>query len=156
MQATLPAGLLAGIRTVQVLHDLDFETPNEPHRGFQSNVAAYMLRPDPTPGAFTNVVDLGDGLRSAEIDVTFSPEVGKEQQVLLLLNEMGPQGRAYSFAAPLRNDPADPDTQPTLTFTIPSAVAGTYLLRVQVDSAESELQTDLVTGAFNGPTVTLP
>jgi hypothetical protein len=155
MQATLPAGLLAGIRTVQVLHDLDFDTPNEPHRGFQSNVAAFMLRPDPTPGAFSSVVDLGSGLRSAEIDVTFSPEVGKEQQVLLLLNEVGGQDRAYSFLAAPRNGPSDPATQPTITFEIPSMAAGTYLLRVQVDSAESELQVD-GTGAFIGPPVTLP
>lgn len=155
LRATLPAGLLAGIRTVQVLHDLDFETPNEPHRGFQSNVAAFMLRPDPTPGSFSNVVDLGGALRSAELDVTFSPEVGKEQQVLLLLNEVGGQDRAYSFLAEPRNEASDPDTQPTITFEIPSMAAGTYLLRVQVDSAESELQVD-GTGAFTGPTVTLP
>lgn len=155
MQVTVPAGLLAGIRTVQVLHDLDFGTPNEPHRGFQSNVAAFMLRPDPTAGPFTNVVDLGDGLRSAQIDVTFAPEVGKAQQVLLLLNEMGGQNRAYSFLAPPRNAPGDPDTQPTLTFVIESMAAGTYLLRVQVDSADSELQA-AGNGAFIGPTVTLP
>ena len=160
LQATVPPGLLAGIRTVQVLQDLDFDTAIEPHRGFQSNVAAFMLRPVPTPAAFANVVDLGDGQRSAELDITFSPEVGREQQVLLLFNELNPPpdqpGRAYSFAAPPRNNPSDPITQATLTFTIPGAAAGSYLLRVQVDSAESELQVDTVTGAFDGPTVTLP
>lgn len=160
LEVTLPAGLLAGIRTVQVLHDIDFATPNEPHRGFQSNVAAFMLRPVVTPGAVQNLQDLGDGFRSADLDVGFAPEVGRKQRVMVLLNELNPpasrRARAYSFEAPLRNDPGDPDTQPTLTIPISRVQAGTYLLRAEVDSAESELQTHPVTGAFTGPTVSFP
>jgi hypothetical protein len=73
IEVTLPAGLLAGIRAVQVLHDLDFETPNEPHRGFQSNAAAFTLRPAIVAGPPQNVTPLGGGFFSADLDVTFTP-----------------------------------------------------------------------------------
>jgi hypothetical protein len=157
IEVTLPAGLRAGINTVQVVHDLDFGTPNEPHRGFRSNTAAFVLRPVITPGAPQNVVDLGNDFRSAELTVTFSPDVGKRQRATLLLNEAAPAAgqpaRAYSFDAPLRNDPADPDASPTLTFVIPSVHIGSYFARVVVDGGESALDTDPVTLEPQGPLV---
>lgn len=159
VEVTLPAGLLAGIRTVQVVHDLDFGTPSEPHRGFQSNVGAFHLRPQIAPGAPQNVTDLGGGFFSADLDVTFVPEVGRDQQVTLLFNVTPPPpsgpAAGFSFAAPARG-PADPDTQPTLTVPVDRIRAGTYLLRARVGTAESELQADPVTGEFTGPTVTIP
>jgi hypothetical protein len=45
IQVPLPAGLLAGVNTVQILHPLDLKTPNEPHRGIESNLAAFILQP---------------------------------------------------------------------------------------------------------------
>jgi hypothetical protein len=160
IEVDLPAGLLAGIRTVQVLHDLDFETPSEPHRGFQSNAAAFTLRPTITPGLPQNVVPLPGGGFSAELEVTFVPEVGRDQGVTLVFNETpapppGQPARGFSFAAPLRT-PTDPPTQPSLTVPIDRIEAGTYLLRAQVDAAESELTSNPVTGEFIGPTVTFP
>lgn len=157
---TLPAGLRAGIRTVQVLHDLDFATPNEPHRGFRSNAAAFTLRPAIVAGAPQNVTPLGGGFFSADLEVTFVPEVGRDQRVTLLLNETpapppGQRATGFSFAAPDRG-PGDPDTQPTLTVTLGRIRAGTYLLRARVDAGESELEADLVTGELTGPTVTIP
>jgi Pvc16 N-terminal domain/IPT/TIG domain len=160
IEATLPPGLPAGIRTVQVLHDLDFGTPTEPHRGFQSNAAAFTLRPDIVAGAPQNVTALGGGFFSADLDVTFAPEVGRDQRVVLLFNETPappPPQRAvgFSFDAPDRA-PTDPDTQPTLTVPIDRIRAGTYLLRANVDAGESELQADALTGELIGPTVTFP
>jgi len=159
IEVTLPPGLLAGIRTVQVLHDLDFETPNEPHLGFQSNAAAFTLRPGITLGVPQNVTALGGGFFSADLDVTFNPEVGRDQRVTLVFNEtpppVGQPAAGFSFAAPQRL-PTDPDTQPTLTVPIDRIRAGTYLLRAQVGAAESELQVNMVTGEFIGPTVTIP
>lgn len=159
IEVTPPAALLAGIRTVQVLHDLDFETPNEPHRGFQSNVAAFTLRPVIVAGVPQNVTDLGGGFFSADLDVTFAPEVGREQRVTLVFNEIPPPpdrpARGFSFEAPLRA-PGDPDTQPTLTIAIDRIESGSYLLRAQVDAAESELDANPATGEFTGPTVTFP
>ncbi|HIK04452.1 MAG TPA: DUF4255 domain-containing protein [Trichormus sp. M33_DOE_039] len=42
----LPSGLLAGVNTIQIIHPLDLGTPQEPHRGFESNLAAFILRPE--------------------------------------------------------------------------------------------------------------
>ena len=158
IRIAVPAGLLAGINTVQVVHDLDLGTPVEPHGAFESNVAAFVLRPAVTPGALQNQQVLTGNLRSAELPVTFDPPVGKKQRVLLLLSEATVPttrpARAYSFEAPPRNQPADPDTTTQLTVPITSARTGTYLVRLQVDGADSSLQTD-PSGAFSGPTVTL-
>ena len=159
IEVTLPPGLPAGIRTVQVLHDLDFATPNEPHRGFQSNVAAFTLRPTIAAGLPQNVTALGGGFFAADLDVTFVPEAGRDQRVTLVFNQTPPPpgqpARGFSFAAPPRG-PADPPTQPTLTIPIDRIQAGTYLLRAQVDAAESDLQSNPMTGEFIGPTVTFP
>jgi hypothetical protein len=144
---------------VQVLHDLDFDTANEPHRGFQSNAAAFTLRPAIVAGAPQNVTPLGGGFFSADLDVTFTPEVGREQRVTLLFNETPAppapqQGAGFSFDAPDRL-PSDPDTRPTLTVPLDRIRAGTYLLRARVDAGESELQA-APSGELIGPTVTLP
>ena len=41
----LPATLPPGVRTAQVIHDFNFGTAHEPHRGFDSNVAPFILQP---------------------------------------------------------------------------------------------------------------
>jgi hypothetical protein len=78
------------------------------------------------------------------------PPAGPKQQVSLVLNQ--PSGsQAFTL-------PADPHAAETGTFTFStvflngSVPAGTYLARIQVDSAESRLTVD-ATGKFDGPTV---
>jgi hypothetical protein len=105
-------------------------------------------------------MDLGGGFFSADLDVTFNPEVGRDQKVTLYLNETPapppPQAAVgFSFDAPDRA-PSDPATQPTVTVPLDRIRAGTYLLRASVDAGESELQANPMTGEFTGPTVTLP
>jgi hypothetical protein len=159
ISVTVPAGLQAGINTAQVIHELDFETPNVPHRGFESNVAAFVLRPSISVNPPQNVTDLGNNLRSVELPLSFDPEVGKTQRVMLLLNEFNPppdrRPRAYSFEAPLRNQPSDPDSAADITFTLARVHAGTYVVRVQVDGGESELFTN-AQGMYASPEVIIP
>ena len=160
VEVALPPGLAAGVHTAQMAHDLDFGTPNEPHRGFRSNAAAFILRPIVTAGAPQNVLDLGNNLRSAELTVMFNPEVGKQQRATLLFNDANPvagqPARGYTFDAPLRNGPADPDTTPALTFVIPRIQAGSYFMRVDVAGGESALDVDPSTQQPLGPVVTFP
>ena len=96
---------------------------------------------------------------SAELEVTFAPEVGRDQRVTLVFNQTPPPpgqpALGFSFPAPART-PLDPPTQPSLTVPIDRIEAGTYLLRAQVDAAESELASNPMTGEFIGPTVTFP
>jgi hypothetical protein len=178
----VPAGLRAGVQSLQVVHRFDLGTtsPSEPHRGLESNVAAFVLHPiiaapGPTPPAVTapaiaNVTPtLKDGtpvivdgvtLQSADITVSFAPRVGRSQRVTLLLNETpapaGRPARAYSFAAPAANgiaSPNDPDTD-AIAFAVSFVAPGTYLVRVQVDGAESALDRDAA-GQFSAPAVTI-
>ena len=64
------------------------------------------------------------------------PVVGKDQRVLLLMNELtATEPYAYSFRIkPLTADSA------TLVFPVKRARPGTYVVRVQVDGAESRLE----------------
>jgi Pvc16 N-terminal domain len=137
--------LRAGIQGIQVIHPLLIGTPPVPHRGIESNIAAFVLRPTITVDIAAVACTTSNNVTrcSAQITVNFTPSVGKNQRVLLLLNEFQPTGkaRAYNFPAPSQNGITDPlvDATNTITFPIERVVASTYLVRVQVDGAESLL-----------------
>lgn len=167
IDVTLPAGLLAGVNALQIMYDIDFSTNQEPHRGFQSNVAAFVLRPTIRKNAGNYLITVTgppadpQGLRSGTITPTFDPPVRKSQRVTLLLNELNPPAarpaRAYSFDAPVRTQapPAD-NTAIDITIDIPFSrvQAGQYLVRVQVDGATSPLDSD-ANGGYATPEVTI-
>jgi hypothetical protein len=141
--------LRAGIQGIQVIHPLLIGTPPVPHRGSESNVAAFVLRPaialprrqvavqcetttDPMTG---NPVTRCSGT----IAVNFTPTVGRTQRVVLFLNQRN-TGRGYSFDAPPMNGLSASDTATArIIFPIQGVVSGSYLVRVQVDGAESLL-----------------
>jgi hypothetical protein len=95
------------------------------------------------------------------IDLTCTPRVSPEQRVRVLLNEKnvapGVVPRAYSFTAPSGNGVVPPNTD-TATVSIPfsDVKPGNYLVRAQIDGAESALDVDPVTGLFSGPEVVVP
>lgn len=132
----LPTGLLAGVNTVQVVHLLDFGTgsPSEPHRGFESNVAAFVLRPQittvlPPPPALLTIA------RGSSLALSVTPPIGREQRVAVLLGDR-------AILVPAR-PPSDPSTATSFNCPIPNDFPiGVYLLRVQVDGAESPLDVD--------------
>ena len=189
ISVTVPAGLRAGVQSVQVEHRLELDvppppelppSPDDPHPGFESNVAAFVLHPvidapGPVPPAVAApavsgvtptlrngapvVVD-GVTLQSADVLVNFAPAVGRRQRVILLLNELAPPptraARSYSFSAPLDNGIVGPvltDTA-TITFAVSFVAPGSYLARVQVDGAESPLSVDGA-GRYATPAITL-
>ena len=149
IEVTLPAGLRAGVNGVQVKHLYDFETPFEPHRGVESNVAAFVLHPvfggvdlDPDPA--------GAGPYSGDATLTVTPAVGRMQRVALLLNrDSAATPSAYAFDAAPRVTAADPIVVPLL-----DVERGDYFVRVQVDGAASPLDLDPASPTF-GPRVTI-
>src|SRR5215218_8448442 len=155
----LPATLRTGLQGVQVVQRIPLGTPPTPHRGFESNMAACVLSPTITV-TVSNVQGSGNNPRSANVNVNFNPNVGKSQRVVLLLNEFQPPSdrpaRAYTFSAPPRDEPTDPDETNSITVPISGVEPGTYLVRVQVDGAESPLGFDEATGQYDSPQVTLP
>jgi len=160
--APLPAGMRAGIQTVQVVHPMAIGTPPVPHSGVESNVQAFVLRPIVTPNAPTGVVaSVVDGVtvKSGNIKIDFNPNVGKTQRVILLLNEFNPPSnrptRAYSFKAVPGNGVVDPNKEtPSVTMAFINVIPGDYLVRVQVDGAESVLAVD-GSGRYATPKVTI-
>ena len=160
--ATLTA-LRAGVQGVQVIHQIPMGDPEVPHRGFESNVAAFVLHPSITPGVsqITSHVANGTTLFSATVTVGFTPDVGKTQRVTLLLNEFdAPDTRPshdYSFPAPKDNGITNPTQTDTaaIAFLISGVLAGDYVVRVQVDGAESRVGHD-GSGKYNTPKITIP
>jgi hypothetical protein len=142
--STVPAsGLRAGVQGIGVVHERLLGIPPAPHVGPQSNVAAFVLRP--VVDAVTHTPAQGNNPET--VDVTLTPTVGKRQRAVLLLNELGATDpAAHSFVSPRRTADAK-----TIAFPIDGVAAGTYLVRVQVDGAESVLD-----AAFQQPQVAIP
>ena len=136
----LPATLRPGLHSVQVVHRVDFGSglPSEPHRGVESNVAAFILTPQvttPTPIS---------AARNSTLTLSISPAVGRGQRAALLTENR-------TLPIPARN-PAGPAETTTLDFSIPGDFpTGTQrFLRVQIDGAESPLTVNAA-GEFSGP-----
>ena len=142
-----PAGLHPGIAGVQLVQPIMLGEPEAPHEGFASNVATFVLAPTITP-----VVAAGS------IDVTCTPPIAAGQRVRLLLNQSdaapGVTPRAYSFSAPAGNGVVPPavDTG-VVNIPVTGVIAGDYLVRLQVDGAQSAL--GFVGGRYATPEVTL-
>jgi hypothetical protein len=99
--------------------------------------------------------------KTGTITVTLSPRVGRLQRAGLVLNRAGavPEGkpRSYAFTVLAKDamaTPADPDTD-TLALPFTLVEAGDYLLRVEVDGAQSLLGAG-ADGRFDAPLVTVP
>lgn len=146
LSVLLPAALGAGVNTAQVVHPVDFGTPSEPHRGLESNVIAFMLRP---------LLDVAPGLsvaRGATLSFSVTPPVGAGQRVALLLD-------GTSLALPARA-PASPPLS-SLSVAIPTHFEpGSYFARLMVDGAQSDLvlesdavQPDPLKKRYAGPKV---
>ena len=143
-----PAGLRAGVNTVQVLHEVSLGKPPTAHPGvgFESNVVAFVLAPRITTATPITAA------RGATLTLDVTPPVASDQRVVLLIGDQALPLPARSAAAP----PAS-----TLSFPIPVNLSpGTFLLRVQVDGAQSLLavDTDKDSPTFNqytGPRVTI-
>jgi Pvc16 N-terminal domain len=151
---TVPPDLQAGARGLQVMQKLlmGSPAPGIPHRGFESNVATFVLRPRITlPIVKTTLPDPQGGAPLPALQLNVDVPVGKDQRVALLLNSVpGPSPTAYSFLALPRA--ADSNS---ITIAAPGVAAGQYLIRIQIDGAESPLDLDPTSVNF-GPAVTLP
>jgi len=142
----LPASILAGAKSLQVVQKLLTGTPPVPHRGFESNVAAFVLRPSIT-GA--SAAAAGQGVTT--VTLTLAPNIGARQRAVLILNNL-----AVSPPTAFTSEPAIASADSSqVQIDIAGVPAGTYLARVQIDGAESLLAVE-ATGQFSGPTVTLP
>jgi Pvc16 N-terminal domain len=164
--APIPASLSAGVQGVQVVHDTLLGSPPTRHGGIESNLSAFVLRPRIDGSGISNLQGPPAG-RSAEVNLVVKPAIGETQRVELRLNEFVPLSSppqtdapaSYSFSAPTRL-PLSPPTSPpgpseNITIPIRGVKAGSYLLRLQVDGAESPLEAN-ANGQYVAPLLTIP
>lgn len=146
--------LRPGVQAVQVIQliPMGLPLPGTPHRGFESNVATFVLRPKIVlPVVVTTVPNPQGGPPLPALQITVDLTIGRNQRVVLALNgTSGANPEAYSFRAAPRS--AD---STTVTIATPNFAAGEYFVRLQVDGAETLI--NLESGDPNlRPTVTLP
>ncbi|MGZ5076778.1 MAG: DUF4255 domain-containing protein [Methylobacter sp.] len=140
--------LRAGVTRMQIVHSLPLGTPPVTHLVTGSEAMPFLLRPN-----------ISTSLQGAAIRIQFVPRVGKKQRVILILNELTaiPKPKGYRLDAPKDNGITNVNTADTDSIDFPTSViaTGTYLVRVQVDGAESLLQKN-AGGLYDQPQVNVP
>lgn len=147
-----PAGLNAGIHRVQIVQPLAGEAE---HLRFASNAVPFVLHPR-ILGEGSFVAAVGD--QPARVEAALDAPVEDDQQLVLLLNELlEPDDpavpRAFVFEARADDETVLPGD--TVSIPVDGVPDATYLIRVQVDGAESPLVPD-GDGRFELPIVTVP
>jgi Pvc16 N-terminal domain len=132
--------LRAGVQGLQVIHRLHTGTTALSARScaVESNAFPIVLRPTIKRVHLTTSSGHGDDLRSALLTVQVDVRVGMKQRVMLVMNEWSiaePVG--YQFEVPTRTA----DTH-ALAIPLQGVKPGEYLLRLQIDGAESLLSID--------------
>ncbi len=158
LELTDTIGLKAGIQGVQVMHEITIgEAPNErDFRWASSNLMAFVLSPDITTAPLVqNITPTLNNLHNADITLQVSPDIHPRQRVVLFLNEIdagvGVDPASYSFVF----SPGIPNQVDSVTFKASGVKNGTYLVRIQVDGAESPLEAD-PNGAYDHPIISIP
>ena len=142
----IPSTLHAGVKGVQVLQPMNMGTPAATHNGFESNIAPFVLCP--TVSSATAVA----ATPGTNVTVNLVPNIGIGQRAVLLLDNVSVTPRqAYASSAVVSSADAS-----SIVINITNVPSGTYLVRVQVDGAESPLTVNTVTHLLDGPTVVMP
>jgi hypothetical protein len=144
IRVALPASLAAGVHGAHVVHR---RTAEKSTSEAASNVAAFVLHPTITAAQ-----------SAANLQVSFTPPVGRTQRVVVLLDEVpspaGRDPRAYVLRVAPRAA-SDPATAATLSVPLAPVAPGSYLVRAQVDGAESPVSFDPAANAYAAPKVTI-
>jgi hypothetical protein len=141
-------GLRAGVQQLCVLHPIAKLESLESERAVASNVMPFVLCPRIVAGPEISSVWNTDDMYLMDLTVVLDLTVGGKQQALLFLNERSNNNPvSYIFAAKAREE----DTN-AVVFQIFNVKEGEYLVRVQVDGAESPLEVSTDNG-YVGPFV---
>ncbi|MCU0627503.1 MAG: DUF4255 domain-containing protein [Gemmatimonadaceae bacterium] len=144
VRVTLPDALRAGVHTVQVAHPVLVGTPPGERRGVESNVAAFVLQPridrDDADAYRLAVIAAADPL-PRRLRATVVPPVEAAQRATVYLNQVGVAPGVVPASYAIEAVPRAAGTPPVddLDFALTGVLAGDYLVRVQVDGAESPL-----------------
>ncbi len=142
-----PEVLRFGAQSLQVVHPAPRLHLDGPYQGIESNLATFVLRPTIKSAQVSHVRVARNGTYSAQVTLTLNLPVHKGQLVALILNEWSIQSPvAYIFKTSIRTE-----EQMEITIPVQKVKAGDYLVRVQVDGAESLLiyDTDTTSDTFS-------
>ncbi len=133
--ATVPVNTLkAGVQSLQVIH----RTTADPLRGTESNVVPFVLRPVLNDIQIAELTHEGENERQGELILTVNPPLHQGQRLTLFLNQRADRNpAAYSFDAIKREA-----VSATIFVPLRQVKPGEYLVRIQVDGAESRLEVD--------------
>jgi hypothetical protein len=127
----------AGVQSLQVIHRIASTSPLMTN-SIASNVMPFVLCPTIVNVTVTQAEEIEDDLRSAVIIVQLDVLVREKQKVVISLNEWTVDSpTVYMF-----DRPPLPDTNSTIEIPITNIKAGEYLVRIQIDGAESKLGVD--------------
>ena len=127
----------AGVQSLQVIHRIDSTSPLMTN-SIASNVMPFVLRPTIISMAINQLEIIEDNLRSAVVVVQLDVLVREKQKVVLSLNEWTADSpNIYMF-----DRPPLPISNSMVEIPITNIKAGEYLVRIQIDGAESKLGVD--------------
>lgn len=127
----------AGAQSIQVLHRLSSTSPLMTNT-VTSNVMAFVLCPTVTGVSVSQMEEMEDNLRSAILIVQLDMTVQENQKVSIALNEWTIESPAiYMF-----DRPPLPQSSDRIEIPISNVKSGEYLLRINIDGAESKLGVD--------------
>ncbi len=156
------SALRAGIQSVQVIH---YGTKQQLQQSatstnqsvlISSNALPFVLRPTLTSIKVGDLDGIDDDPRTGNLYISTYLPVGAQQHIILALNEWSTTTPATYLFKPL---PREADTD-NLTIPINDVKPGDYLVRLQVDGADSLLGVDTDSNSstfnwFNSPKVVI-
>jgi hypothetical protein len=136
---SVPAGMLrAGVQSLQVVHPHHGQRVHGGYDGVESNLASFVLRPTITGVHLESIDPVGHDFCRATITVETLHPIDPEQRVIIILNEWSRQDAdAYMEKASRRRE-----TTQSVQFTLDRVEPGDYLVRIQINGAESLLEVD--------------
>lgn len=137
VDVTVPPSARAGLQPVRVRHQAVISGSGQPTTSDQSNPLALFLAPQVTNLAPT----------AGTVTITLSPDIDPGQDVRLMLYAGDAR---FSLAAAHRTA-----AQGQVSFATAGVPAGTYLMQVDVDGAQTPLTQPAPGQPFDGPTVTI-
>ncbi len=161
LSLTPEQSLKAGVQSLQVIHHISTESRGGNGNGWhgestyetatqtlskpivfsqrlESNAVPFILRPVVTKVTVSKLEGKEEEVRSAQIKVRVNLTLGKQQRIVLVLNEKSIKNpAAYMFEAANRHRDGM-----LVTIPVKNVKPGEYLVRLQVEGAESILNVD--------------
>ncbi|MDY6785666.1 MAG: DUF4255 domain-containing protein [Cyanobacteriota bacterium] len=136
--------LRAGVQKLQVVHPIPDGT-FAPDSALESNAIAVVLCPKIEKVEVANLEENEDGLYNGSLTVHADMRVGTRQKVFAILNGTGSDNTlTYIFTAEQREIATS-----SSIFAIENVRLGEYLVRLQIDGAESTLEVE--DDRYSGP-----